>query len=543
MTKAPTGDLDGADRMPTQASGTALAEDDLALQHPVLQGLQMSGTSVGAGARTGALWALGSRVGGQVVQFIGTIVTARLLMPDDYGVTAVIFPIVFFATIFTNLGLNSTVIHARRVTEQLLSTAFWINFVTGLALTGIVAGLSVPLSRLYGVPRLVPLLCLASVLFSVNISIVQVSLLERTFRFKQIAIIETSCFVIGVVVTIVTAAFGAGPYSLILGPLITECCQSAAMWAAVRWRPRARPDRASIRQFWTMSRGITGFQTLNFWSRNGDNLLLARFVSLAELGNYNRAYNLMKVPVQQMNTMMSRVLFPALTRLRDDPERLGRAWVRALSTAGAATAPLTVGMAVAAPAMVEVLFGRRWLGMVTVLQLLALAALPQILTTTVSGFLRATGATGTLFRLSVLTSSMSFAAILIGLRWGTVGVAAALTVKFYLEVFVWLRPCLRRSQLRWRDLVRAMGGVWLACIALAAAGLAVRAAGDGHLSAWQMLVAQISTAGVAYFGVLAVTDRPALLQLASLAAMVRGRIRGGRGGRHVGRHRMPSSVR
>jgi O-antigen/teichoic acid export membrane protein len=516
MTHAPGGPaVPGApseDGSGVSAPGTTLAEDDPSQQHPVLQRLGMNGVSVGAGARQGVMWAVGSRVGSQIVQFLGTIVTARLLMPDDYGVTAVVFPIIAFANIFNSLGLGSTVIHARRVTEPLLSTAFWINFVMGLALTGIVAGLSIPLSHLFGIPQLVPLLCLASLLFTVNVSVVQVSLLERTLRFKQIAIIETACMSAGIAVTVVTAALGAGPFSLIFGPLANQVSLSVVMWLAVRWRPRAMPDRASTKQFWMMSRGITGFSVLNFWSRNADNLLLARVVTLAELGNYNRAYNLMKLPVLQMNTMMSRVLFPALTRLRDDRVRLSNAWLRALSTAGAATAPIAIGMAVAAPALVEVLFGSRWLGMVTVLELLALSALPQTLTTTVAAVLRATGATDTLFRLGLLTAAMSITAILIGLRWGTIGVATALAVKFYLETLVSLRVSLRQLALRWRDLIRAMGPIWLACAALGGAALAVRFSTGDDPPAWQVLLAQIAAGGTAYIAVLFLVDRAALRQ-------------------------------
>lgn len=511
---------------PTAPREGALAEDTLAEQHPVLRRLA-SDSTVGAGVRRGALWAVGSRAGSQFIQFLGTVVTARILLPSDYGKAAVVVPIVAFANIFTTLGLGSAVIHARRVTEKLLSTAFWVNFVTGLLLTAVVAALSVPLARLFRIPDLVPLLCLASVLFSVNVRIVHTALLERTMRFKQIAIGETVSGALGIAATIVTALMGAGAYSLILGPIVTQVVLSVWMWAVVRWTPRARPDRQSVRELWEFSRGLTGFQTLNFWSRNADNLLLARFVSLAELGNYSRSYNLMKLPVTQMNTMMGRVLFPALTRLRDDRPRLGQAWLRSLSTAGAAVAPVTFGMAVAAPAMIEVLFGRRWLGMVTVLELLAVSALPQTLTTTVGGLLRATGATDVLFRLGLLTSSLSLVAMLIGLPWGSVGVAAALAVKFYLEVGISLPRCFAQTGLGWRDLGRAMRGVWLSCLALAGSGLLVRLTLSDRLPAWQLLILQVLACGAGYVSVLWLVDRqPLVLAWSGLRALSR---RSGRG--------------
>ena len=511
--------------VPLRAEGPAdgLAEDAAELQHPVLQRLS-TGDTVGTAVRRSAAWGAGSRVAAQALQFLGTIITARLLLPSDYGKTAVIFPVIAFGNLFATLGLSPAVIHARRVTERLLSTAFWANAAAGVLLGLLTAALAVPLAALFRIPDLVPLLLVASLVFPVNLGIVHLALLERTLRFKQIALVETACAALGIAVTIATAAAGAGAYSLVIGPVTTAAAVTVCLWALVRWRPHRAPDRESTRDLWQYSRGVTGFQLLNFWSRNADNLLLARFVPLAELGNYSRAYNLMQLPVLQMNNLMGRVLFPALTRLRDDRPRMGRAWLRALGTASAAIAPVTFGMAVSAPALIEVLFGPRWLGMVPVLQLLAVAALPHILTTTVASLLKATGATDVLFRLGVVTSIMSVSAVLVGLPWGTVGVASALVVKYYVEVVVSLTPCLRQLDLRWRDLVGALRGVWLSCVVLAGAGIAVRAALDGS-PAVVVLLAQVAACGLAYTATLWLAQRDALLQLLELGSALRRRTR------------------
>ena len=490
-------------------SGESLAEDPLELQHPVLRRLQRT-EKVGTGVRRGAAWAAGSRVLAQFIQFLGIIVTARLLTPADYGLAAIVLPVAAFAGIFSSLGLGSAVIHTRRVTEPILSTAFWLNAGTGVVLTALLTAVSVPLARIFDEPLLVPLLAVASLNFTLSLHIVHTALLERTLRFKQIAVQELICTVVSIGTVVVTALAGAGPFSIIFGPLAYTVVRTALNWGAVRWLPRARPDRASLRELWRFSRGITGYNVLLFWSRNADNLLLAGVVSAAELGNYSRAYNLRKLPVDQMTVVMGRVLFPALTRLRDDRPRLARAWLRALSLGGLATAPIAIGMAVAAPAMVEVLFGRNWLGMVPVLQWLAVGALPQALTATVGGLLRATGATDALFRLGVVTSVLGLVAMLIGLPWGAVGVAAALTVKFFLELVVFARPCLAVTGLTWRALLRALRGVWIACATLAVAGLLVRFGVSDSLAPWQVLLAQVAACAAAYVATLAVVDRRVL---------------------------------
>ena len=500
-------------------SPTPLAEAPLELQHPVLRRLHRGG-SVGDGVRQGAAWASGAKVGAQLIQFLGIIITARLLTPADYGLSAIVLPIAAFALIFTSLGLGSAVIHHRRVTEQLLSTAFFVNCTAGLLMTGLVAGLSVPLALLFDQPELTPLFLVASLNFAFGISIVHTALLERTLRFKQIATLELTCTVISIGTVVVAALAGAGALSIILGPLSYTIARTTLMWSVVRWFPRALPTRESLRDLWTHSRGVTGFNILLFWSRNADNLLLARFVTQAQLGNYSRAYNLMMIPVQQIQVLTGRVLFPALTRLRDDRPRMARAWLRAVSVTGLITAPIAIGMAVAAPAVVEVLFGPRWLGMVTVLQLLAVSALPQTLTSTVAGLLRATGATDELFRLGLVVAGLSLVAMLVGLPWGTVGVATALAVKFYAEVLIFARPCLRETEFGWLDLVRALRGVWLGCLTLAATGLAIRFALSDALPAWQVLLLQLAACGTAYVATVALVDRQLVREVLQL---VRGR--------------------
>lgn len=492
-----------------------LAEVDPSLQHPVLQRLQTA-SSVGQSVRRGALWATGSRVLSQVVQVAGVVVTARVLTPDDYGTAAVVLPITAFAGIFSSLGLGSAVVHHRHVTEKLLSTVFWLNTATGVALAGLLCALAVPVSVVFRDPVLVPLLSLASLTIALNLTVVPVTLLERTLRFKQIALLDLSSTVLGLVVLVAAALAGAGPFALVLGPLAHTLNATIGSWAMVRWVPRAAPDRATAREVWSFSRGIVGFSAVVFWSRNADNLALARVVSQAELGLYTRAYALMTLPVQQMQLLMGRVLFPALARLRDDPQRLGQAWLRALVVAAAVTAPLTYGMAVTAPALVEVALGQRWVEMAPLLTILAVSALPQILTAPVGGLMRATGGTDVLFKLGLVVTGMTLLSILVGLPWGTTGVALALAVKFHVEVYVMLGPCLQRTRLRWSDLGRAMRGVWLSCVLLAAAALLVRALLPSAVEPWKVLLAQVAAGGATYVLALLLLDRAPLRLLAGV---------------------------
>ncbi len=152
--------------------------------------------------------------------------TARLLLLSHFGITAGVFPVLTFGAIFKSLGLSSAIIHVHRVTEKLLSTVFYVHIAMGVLLTTTVALLAAPLAALFDIPALTSVLALASLIFVLNRAPVTIALLERAPRFKQIAVVETVCAALGIATTIVAAALGASPYSLVLGPLVDQATRS-----------------------------------------------------------------------------------------------------------------------------------------------------------------------------------------------------------------------------------------------------------------------------------------------------------------------------
>ena len=479
------------------------------LDHPAVEALAQ-GLSLKQGAQRGAAWLAGARLTVQVTQFMVSIVTARLLLPSEFGEAALALAIIAFAQLFTDLGLAAAIVHARTVTAELLTTAFWLNIGAAAALALIVAVLAYPVSRLYGHPSLFPLLLLASLNFAVTRGAVQTALLERTFNFKRLAIIETTAQTVGVIFVPVAALLGLGAASLVLGPVVATTLLSAGLWASVPWRPSGRPSRQKLRELWQFSRGLVGFNTLGYWSRNFDTLLLGGAVSSGELGQYNRAFNLMMVPVQQMSLVVARVLFPSLSRMRDDPPRVGRAWMRGLEATAALSMPVTITFAATAPALVAVLYGPRWGPTAPILELLALSAVPQILAASSGGVYRSLGLTDLLFKVGVISTVLSVIAIAIGVHWGALGVAAALLIKAWVSLPIPMTPLIRATRLKTADLRGPIVRILGPAVALGCGELGVRFALGGSTSAAVVLVLQLLAGAVLYFPALHLVGSPAI---------------------------------
>ena len=462
--------------------------------------------------RTGVAWSAGSKFAMQILQFGTTVVLARLLTPSDYGLVAIVLAFSGFAALFTDLGLGAAVIHRKDPDQVTLTTAFWLNALSGFALTGIFCALAYPLSRLYGEPRLVWLIVVSSFAFSLSMSTVHLALLERTMAFARIARVEFSAVLAYAVVAVVAAFAGAGPYSLVAGSLVQTSLTTILMWRSVRWKPSMAFSLSALRALWAFSGHLFGFNVLNYWSRNSDNLLVGKFLGPATLGAYARAYNLMMLPVQQVTGVVGRVLFPAYTRLRDDEDRLRAAYMRSVRVLAGISAPLSVGLAACATPFVAVVYGSRWTHVAPVLALLALSGPAQVISGTLGSLYQALGLTAVQLRRGIWATLVTVCAIVVGLHWGIMGVAVALVIKFWVLTPVNGRPAWRRIGISGGDLVIQIWPVMASSAALYGAAWGLGAVLEGQ-PYWLVLISQMLISVIAYLSTMAVWGRPVLREV------------------------------
>ena len=374
--------------------------DDLAGDqqvHPVLARLETAG-SLGSRVRTGIAWTGTFRVIMQVLNTGSQVVLARLLLPTDYGLVALTGVFMAFAAMLTQLGLAAAVVQSRRVTERLLSTAFWLNVISGIVVTGVLVAAAPLVADFYGDERVTNLLRVSSLSFTLSCAAVHSALLQRSLQFKRLGSLEVLGAVIGLGATIVLAWQGFGAYSLVLGPLLQTTLMTGVFWWRVRWLPRTFMHRRELGELWRFGAGLTGSNILNFVARNADTVLLGRFAGAADLGLYSRSYSLMMAPLTQVTGVITRVLLPAFAEMQHDLPRLRRAWLMTIRASLALGLPASLGIAVSAPAFVETLYGARWLGMATVLALLSASVPPQLIGRNLGPVYQAMGRTGLQFK-------------------------------------------------------------------------------------------------------------------------------------------------
>lgn len=465
-------------------------------------------TPLGRTAARGAAWMGAAQLLRQLIQLGAGILLARLLTPSDFGLVAVVWAVASLAFPFTELGLTTALVRRPDLQPKDQDSAFWLNLASGITVAGVVAFLAPFLGAAYHEPRLVDLLFLSCANFVLATNVVQTAWLERHLRFKLLATLDLVAQSVGWTVAVVCAVLGLGVWSLLIGPQITLAIQAVAVWTIVRWRPRSAGTRRSYRELWRFGRGVIVFQLADLSASNVDSISIPAVAGALQLGLYNRAYNLTRLPVQQTQMVLGRVFVPVLSTIKDDKGRLRAVTEKAFVISAAVGLPVALVLIVNGPLLVPVLFGQQWKPMVPYLQLLAVASVPQFLSSGVWHLYQVLDRTKALARFGLVQSCLTVAAVLAGLHWGALGVCVALVIRMWFGAPLLMGPPLALVGISVPRAGRLLVGVAGAGIVWACASVLVECA-TGPMPDLVRLLLAVGLSAAAYLAALRVFSRDA----------------------------------
>ncbi len=371
----------------------------------------------------GLVWTLVSRGGSQIVQLIFSIMLARLLLPADFGTMGMLLVFSGFAQLFVDTGLTSALIHREKVEPIDLATVFWLQAAIGALLTGLLFVLAAPIATFFHNPQLQMLSRAMSCVFLLQvIGQVPGAMLRRELRFRYLSLVSVSSALVSGSLSIGLAALGYGPWAILWQVLLSTAISSLLQAWGYSWRPALTFSRQSARELGGYGGYLLGHSTLNYWLRNGDNLLIGRYLGAADLGLYTRAYSLMLLPLNNISATFGQVLFPSLARMQADPERFRSVYLRALRLIAFASFPIMAGLALLSRQAILILYGSRWIGVVPIFAVLACVGMLQSIVFPVGWVYTSLGRTKDQFILSVFLAAAFVPAMWLGIIYGIFGV-------------------------------------------------------------------------------------------------------------------------
>jgi PST family polysaccharide transporter len=391
-------------------------------------------------ARSGALM-----VGVQAVKFVitmaSTVVLARLLGPNDYGLVGMVVVITGFITLFRSMGLSTATMQQAEINYGQISTLFWINVAAGALITILCVAMAPAVAWFYGEPRLTWITIAFSVTFLIGgLGVQHEALLKRGMRFVELAAIDMISMLGGIAVALVLAWKGARYWALVYNQVVMTFLYVAGAWVTCRWLPGLPVRYAGVRRMLAFGRNFTGYTIVNYFARNADNLLIGRYWGGEQLGLYSKAYQLLLLPLDQINVPIDSVAMPSLSRLLADPKRYRLAYLRILEKVAMLTMPWVAFMMATSDWLVAVVLGQQWHESARIFTLLGIIGLLEPVGSTMGWLFISQGRTKQYFKWGIINSAITVSSIVAGLPWGAVGVAASYSV---------VGVCIRKPLLIW----------------------------------------------------------------------------------------------
>jgi Membrane protein involved in the export of O-antigen and teichoic acid len=379
----------------------------------------------------GLTWSFTSQVGTVGSQFIITVILARLLSPGDFGLLGMITVFTGFATIFNDMGISGALIQKQDTDEKHLSSAFWLNIIIGVILTLLMMAASPLIARFYDVPQLEPLIIGMSLnYFIASFTIVQQAILTKDMDFKRLAARDIVAVIAGGLVGITLAYRGFGVWSLVYQSITFTLMNVILLWTVSPWRPKFIFSKEAILDIFKFSANLTGFSIVNFFGRNVDYLLIGKFLGAEALGFYTLAYKLMMVPLQNISWVISRVMFPAYSKIQNNLIKLGDTYLKTVKAVSLVTFPMMFILFVVAPEFVVFIFGPQWEPTVIIIRVLCICGAMQSIGVLSSTIYQSLNETRTQFRLQLAATLIVTVAVIAGLNFGIKGVALFYTLQY-----------------------------------------------------------------------------------------------------------------
>jgi len=452
-------------------------------------------------AAEGAYWTGTSSVVVTVLHFAQLAVLARLLVPEDFGLMAMMMVVIGFAQAFADMGISNAIIHRQDTTDEHLSSLYWLNILAGTVLFLLLVATVPAIEALFAEPRLAELIPVIALIFLIApFGQVYQSLLQKNLRFRELAVSETSAAALSAAVAITAAIAGQGIYALIFGQLANTACRTVVLigYGWPDWRPDRRFRRRDLDNYLSFGLFQMGERGINYLNQRLDQLLIGALLGAEALGYYHLAFNLVILPVTRINPVLTRVAFPIFARIQDDVAKLRHGFMTMQRVLAAVNFPLLLGLAAVAPVFIPLVLGEQWAPSIVLVQILAGVALSRTTGNPFGSLLLAKGRADLVFYWNLWLILIQTPAVYFGVKIGE-AVGVAVTLLLLQIVFFWagylflvrrlLGPCLRSYLATFGPALLTAG-----VMALAVAGLAEVTT----FGAYPLLIAQVGIGALLY---------------------------------------------
>lgn len=390
---------------------------------------------------TGLFWKFGERMSAQLVTFIVSVILARLLSPQDYGNIALVTVFITIANVFVVSGFGSALIQKLEVDNIDYSSVFYVNIVFSCFIYLIIFIISPAVANFYASPILCPVLRVLGLRIPIAaINSVQQAYVSRNMLFKKFFFSTLFGTLLSGVVGCIMAYMGYGIWALVAQYLVNTSVDTVVLWFTVKWRPDFVFSIKRVKVLFSYGWKLLLSGLLDTGYTQLRSLVIGKKYTSSDLAYYNRGQQYPQLVVTNINTSISSVLFPAISKCQDDLSKVKSMTRRAIKISSYIMWPLMIGLGVVAEPLVSFMLTDKWLPCVPYLQIACFTYAFWPIHTANLEALKAIGRSDIFLRLEIIKKIIGLLLLVATMNYGVMAIALSLIVSTIISSFINASP-------------------------------------------------------------------------------------------------------
>lgn len=372
----------------------------------------------------GVMWSLGSRFSDYTISLIFTSILARIVLPEHYGLFNMVSTVTAFFMIFADGGLAWSIVQKKYISDEAVSNLFWINAALGCFMALICLLISPFLAKFYGYEELTNLTALMSVNFILTgLTVSGTAWLKRQLKLPAIAIINIVALLAAGIAGLYAAHTGMGYWSLAIQSVVKSSITMVGVFSVARMPLQFYCKNTPMLEMLKFSSGLLGFGAINYFSRNLDSILIAKYLGARDLAFYAKAYFIITLPSMLITGALMGLMVSVLSKYQDDNFLFHTYYKRSLRLIALLSFPIAGYFFAFPDDIILLLYGNNWVDVVPLIRILSIACLTQPLYSTMGWIFIATGNTRFMLYFGIFSTIILSFSFLVGIKWGVTGVA------------------------------------------------------------------------------------------------------------------------
>lgn len=476
--------------------------------------------SLRRGVFTNLIWRFLERCGAQIVSFIVSIVLARILLPEQYGTISLVMIFIAILNVFIDSGMGTALIQKKDADDLDFSSLFYFNLVMCAVLYFAMFFLAPIIARFYKNEQLTSVIRVLSLVLVISgVKNIQIAYVSRNLLFKRFFFATLGGTVGAAALGIYMAYRGCGVWSLVAQHLFNSFVDTVILWFSTNWRPRLMFSIARIKELFSFGWKLLVSALLDTGYRNMRQLVIGRMYSPQDLALYNRGEQFPQVIVQNINNSIDSVLLPVLSKKQGERDSVKAMVRRAISMSVFLMAPLMLGLAAVADAVVSLLLTEKWMGCVFFLRIFCLTYMFYPVHTANLNAINALGRSDIFLKLEVVKKIVGIFILLASMWFGVRVMAYTALATNVISMIINSYP---NKKLLNYSFIEQMKDIFPSVISAAVMGVAVFFLGRINAPRIPLLLVQILAGAVIYIVISALTRNESFVYVTGI---VRGRIK------------------